>query len=195
MWRNESDEVKDHYKELAEQEKSKHQTQYPDYKCSPRKSAEIKKRKRSSKECLISIEAVPATKAARLLGNSIEVSQISSERGYRNDIFHSAGPEAAYAEAPMPNAWQLSTTPVSEVLSSSIEWSSSTLEGMEGAPALQQQNDLFLGESDSTFDDSTFDAHLKEALKALEPGRYDELLDPSTSFNSCVEDYVVPDYF
>ena len=50
MWRNECIEVKDYYKKLAEEEKANHQLQYPDYKCSPRKSSEIKKRKRSAED-------------------------------------------------------------------------------------------------------------------------------------------------
>jgi hypothetical protein len=48
MWRNERAEVRDYYKKLAEEEKANHRLQYPDYKCSPRKPSEIKKRKRSS---------------------------------------------------------------------------------------------------------------------------------------------------
>jgi HMG (high mobility group) box len=47
MWRNECAEVRDYYKILAEEEKAKHKLQHPDYKCSPRKSCQMKKRKRS----------------------------------------------------------------------------------------------------------------------------------------------------
>lgn len=47
MWKHECEEVKDYYKKLAEEEKANHRLLYPDYKCSPRKSSEIKKRKRS----------------------------------------------------------------------------------------------------------------------------------------------------
>jgi hypothetical protein len=47
MWRNECAEVREYYKTLAEEEKANHMLQYPDYKCSPRKSSQLKKRKRS----------------------------------------------------------------------------------------------------------------------------------------------------
>jgi hypothetical protein len=66
MWREESVEVKAKYKKLADEEKFKHQLEYPNYKCSPRKSAEIKKRKRSVKESMINVQEFPATKHPRL---------------------------------------------------------------------------------------------------------------------------------
>jgi hypothetical protein len=47
MWRNECAEVREYYKTLAEEEKANHLLQHPDYKCSPRKSSQLKKRKRS----------------------------------------------------------------------------------------------------------------------------------------------------
>ena len=56
------------YKDLADQEKASHQIMYPAYKCSPRKSSEIKKRKRQSKD--INIEGLPTSKAARLVEQS-----------------------------------------------------------------------------------------------------------------------------
>lgn len=40
--------MREYYKSLAEVEKANHRQQYPGYKCSPRKSSQIKKRKRSS---------------------------------------------------------------------------------------------------------------------------------------------------
>ena len=45
MWRDEPAEVRKHYFGLAETEKSTHRQRFPGYKCSPRKSADIKKRK------------------------------------------------------------------------------------------------------------------------------------------------------
>jgi hypothetical protein len=45
MWRGEPDNVKAHYAKLAEEEKTNHRIVYPGYKCSPRKSSQIKKRK------------------------------------------------------------------------------------------------------------------------------------------------------
>jgi hypothetical protein len=45
MWRGEPEEVKAHYAQLAEGEKNNHRILYPGYKCTPRKSSQIKKRK------------------------------------------------------------------------------------------------------------------------------------------------------
>lgn len=45
MWRAEIDEVKAHYYHLAKLEKEQHHRRHPDYKCEPRKSSEIKRRK------------------------------------------------------------------------------------------------------------------------------------------------------
>jgi hypothetical protein len=50
MWRGERPEIREYYKMLAEEEKAKHRLQYPDYKCSPRKPSDIKKRKRGLEE-------------------------------------------------------------------------------------------------------------------------------------------------
>lgn len=67
MWRNEPAKVKAHYKKLADLEKTKHQLQHPNYKCSPRKSSEIQKRKRSFTETLTSTKAtLPAATALQL---------------------------------------------------------------------------------------------------------------------------------
>ncbi len=44
-WAKEPTAVKDHYTQLAALEKNEHFLKYPDYKCSPRKSSEIKRRK------------------------------------------------------------------------------------------------------------------------------------------------------
>lgn len=67
MWRTESAEVKAHYKQLADQEKYNHQLHHPGYKCSPRKSSEIHKRKKSSKKTMIIIEgSLPVTYMGRI---------------------------------------------------------------------------------------------------------------------------------
>lgn len=49
MWQQESPAIKEQYKRLAEEEKARHRQKYPSYKCSPRKSSEIKRRKSYSK--------------------------------------------------------------------------------------------------------------------------------------------------
>lgn len=64
MWRNESAEVRGYYRKLAEDEKLNHRIQYPDYKCSPRKSSEIKKRKRGSQKTSTNIEVIMSTIAS-----------------------------------------------------------------------------------------------------------------------------------
>ncbi|KAH8802873.1 hypothetical protein F5884DRAFT_488224 [Xylogone sp. PMI_703] len=59
MWQAESPDIKEHYKKLAEEEKSRHHQQYPTYKCSPRKSSDIKRRKQFSKLLQPSILTLP----------------------------------------------------------------------------------------------------------------------------------------
>jgi hypothetical protein len=54
MWKAESPEVLAHYAQLAQAKKDEHQILYPDYKCEPRKSSEIKRRKNKSKISLVS---------------------------------------------------------------------------------------------------------------------------------------------
>ncbi|TAQ90053.1 hypothetical protein B7494_g1591 [Chlorociboria aeruginascens] len=53
MWRDEPAEVRNHYQKLAEEDKSSHKRKHPDYRCSPRKSSEIKKRKTASLETIL----------------------------------------------------------------------------------------------------------------------------------------------
>jgi len=44
MWKQESQEVKDHYQSLAQQSREQHQRTYPDYKYAPRRPGERKRR-------------------------------------------------------------------------------------------------------------------------------------------------------
>ena len=44
MWKNETDEVKDHFRAMADQRKKEHAMQYPDYQYTPRKPTEKLKR-------------------------------------------------------------------------------------------------------------------------------------------------------
>src|SRR5579871_6565441 len=44
MWNHESEDVKDHYKVLAQQAHETHQRTYPDYKYKPRRPGERKRR-------------------------------------------------------------------------------------------------------------------------------------------------------
>jgi hypothetical protein len=50
MWKNECVEVREYYKKLADEEKACHQLQHSDYKCSPRKASEMRKRKRVTED-------------------------------------------------------------------------------------------------------------------------------------------------
>jgi hypothetical protein len=63
MWRNESAAIRHHFQKLAEEEKAKHQISFPNYKCSPRKSTEIKKRKTSTKTAPLILTSVVQTPA------------------------------------------------------------------------------------------------------------------------------------
>lgn len=54
MWKAERPEVREQYKQRAEQEKRAHALLYPDYKCEPRKSSEIKRRNQKNKIKLVS---------------------------------------------------------------------------------------------------------------------------------------------
>jgi len=46
MWKNESEEVKNKYKEKAQEMKRRHKLMYPDYRFAPRKQEEIRRRKK-----------------------------------------------------------------------------------------------------------------------------------------------------
>jgi hypothetical protein len=45
MWRAEPEDVKQLYHNMADEEKRTHRQMFPDYRCAPRKSSEIKRRK------------------------------------------------------------------------------------------------------------------------------------------------------
>jgi hypothetical protein len=82
MWRNESAEVRAHFQTLAEEEKSNHHLRYPEYKCSPRKSSEIKKRKATSKKTSVALKkASPSVKLSSLMEQTAQETQ---ERSLRN---------------------------------------------------------------------------------------------------------------
>lgn len=68
MWRTETADVKAHFKALAEQEKQQLLEQHPDWKCSPRKSSEIKRRKSPSKQIALQTNSSIATPAGVLPG-------------------------------------------------------------------------------------------------------------------------------
>ncbi|KAK9462300.1 uncharacterized protein V1516DRAFT_674277 [Lipomyces oligophaga] len=48
MWKHESQEVKDHYKKLAEEERNHHKAMYPDYRYTPRRPGEKQRRRKRS---------------------------------------------------------------------------------------------------------------------------------------------------
>ncbi|RDW63858.1 hypothetical protein BP5796_10360 [Coleophoma crateriformis] len=79
FWRNETAEVKAHYKELAELEKQKILEQNPDYKCTPRKKWEIKRRNKKAATRLEVMSTSPAiTAAAQGNSNALPPSQSTS---------------------------------------------------------------------------------------------------------------------
>jgi hypothetical protein len=105
MWRSESNEVRAHYAQLAEEEKTKHRIQYPGYKCSPRKSSQIKKRKTSKKEeapVEVQISAVAAkncleTTVTDTTNVGAHYAQANSFQGSNNDASDFATATAEYA--------------------------------------------------------------------------------------------------
>ena len=80
MWSNESAEVRFRYKKLADDEKFKHQQMYPGFKCAPRKSSDIKKRKTRTKVTSL----VVRSPAPALRFPSAEATGPSSQGGRRS---------------------------------------------------------------------------------------------------------------
>ena len=60
MWHNEPQEIKDYWHSLAREEKAEHQRKYPNYKFSPRKSSEKKRRSTTKKSTAQTLQLVNA---------------------------------------------------------------------------------------------------------------------------------------
>jgi hypothetical protein len=152
MWKNESQAVKGNYKKLADEEKAKHQLRYPTYKCSPRKSSEIKKRKRSTKGCLDITEETPAAKATRLADDVVQHAQ-NPTRSRREES--RAGLEV-YSNVTSLKAGGSIFAPYSQETTPAIDWQSfGSFQDMEHASE-QPPKDLFV--DDDTFQLVDWDA-------------------------------------
>jgi hypothetical protein len=81
MWKEETEEVKEHFEHLAYIERERHAAQFPGWKCTPRKPKDIKRRAKKAKSLTIvratappTLRLPPAPKpSAKVLENSIRV--------------------------------------------------------------------------------------------------------------------------
>jgi hypothetical protein len=131
MWHSEPDDVRARYQKLAEEEKSKHALQYPEYKCAPRKASEIKKRKRGSKKTLISIEgAMSAAENVQDTEKPTKKRRTDSQL-HRSDSLRFAGDQRPALVSSSPPSqpmieWQ---QPLDELFFDADDWEGNDWEG------------------------------------------------------------------
>ena len=206
MWRNEPAEVKARFQKLAEEEKSKHALQYPEYKCSPRKSSKIKKRKRGCKKTLISIEAaMSAGKCASWLPEeNVQDTEMPFKKHQTNSQLHRSDSigVAAAQEADMQFFADIDENdPAFMALVADIDKNDrafrARIQEVEEAiqanyVAAQEQDTQFFGEIDSS--EEGYQALAAEVREAFEAGYYDDaLIAGYTTLNDAVDATLLSD--
>lgn len=144
MWRHESPAVKSHFAQLAEEEKNNHGKKHPNYKCTPRKSSQIKKRKTAKQSNVDSQSTAPVN--ASTTGQPAVNDVVSNNAASVNDVL----PEPLSVDN-MVTAGPISTNDHTDIASTSDAQFVNTSTTYQ-ATALPEENEI----ADAVDDDDQF---------------------------------------